>query len=213
MLRHKNVSNLAITVQSLVIVLIVAVALFAGFEYYHEAPPEKVQKSILSRIDFNQNSNFFHQLELRDPARVFGVPEGGFSALKKKFNPEKMISIRPEMAESSKIVSGKFLPITENPFPPSPRNSEFEQKTYLFRTKTSVIITPDGKIIPADIQSEKNISKNTILNIYRSNSMQRYRIIASCGDIKADNLAAAAALKLNAGSGVYSVIWKNMENK
>lgn len=210
---YKNVSNFSIAVQSFMIMAAIICILFFGFEYRHETPPEKVQKTVLSRIDLNKNQSFLRRIEIRDPGRVFGVPDGGFAALKGKFDHKKIFSIRPELSGKDEINSGKFSPIAENSFSPSPRSIDPIEKKFIPAIKSSMIITPEGKFFPTALTTEKYTGKNTIINVYRNASIRRYRIIASCGEKKADNAAAAAIMKLYPENGTYSVIWTKEEAK
>lgn len=214
--RYKYAGNFVTAVQAFFTVAAVIVAIFFCFEYKHESPPEKIQKAVMSRIDFNKNSEFFQQLEIRDPGRVFGIPDGGFKAVKPEFNHRKIFSIRPEFTGKTEIISKKFSPIAENEFPPSPGNCDFCLPQNRFpEIKRSVIITPEGKSLPLKLDNKRNITGRTVINLYRKGTLKRFRTIASCGDIKADNSAGNAIMKLNTGNGTYTVIWaeNNRENK
>ena len=218
--RYKYAGNFLTAAQAFFTVAAVIAVIFFCFEYKHESPPEKIQKAVMSRIDFNRNSEFFQQLEIRDPGRVFGVPDGGFKTVKPEFNHRKIFSIRPEFAGKTEIISKNFLPIAENKFPPSPGNCDlFPPENKLPEIKTSVIITPEGESLPLKLDNNRNVTGKTIVNIYRKGTLKRFRIVTSCGNIKADNSAGNAILKLNTAngthSGTYTVIWaeNNRENK
>lgn len=195
--------------QALLAVTAVTAALVWLFEYRHDAPVKNEQNTVLSRIVPGEHREFIRQLDLRDPARVFGVSGGGFAALR----PEK--TLRREFAatltpETPAVPPpGAFRRLAEYPFPVSPRLPGPSAAKRRPPQTGRAVIAPSGEIIRLDIPGGRPAAArgDTVLMISDSGGLRRYRVVDPGGDAAADRRAGRALLDAGVGDGLYTVVW------
>ncbi|MCI5779956.1 MAG: hypothetical protein MR051_09130 [Lentisphaeria bacterium] len=195
--------------QALLTVLAVTAALVWLFEYRHEAPVKKEQNAVLSRIVPGEHREFIRQLDLRDPARVFGVSGGGFAALRpgRTLRREFAALLPPE--SPSPTVPGAFRKLTEYAFPVSPRQPVPLAAKRRAPLPGRTVIAPSGEIIRLEIPAGRSaaVRGDTVLMISGSGTLRRYRVVNSGGDAAADRRAGRALLDAGVADGLYTVVW------
>ena len=185
-----------------------------GFDYGYEVSDRGGQSNSISRIVVPGESELARELDLRDPARVFGIPSGGFSALRPEYAARRETPTGPTPERVAPPVSGKFEPAAEHPFqavfwlPPAERKAVTPEAV-------PAVIAADGRILRfpelKEIVPTGEVSGPTWLKVDGFGSVRRYRVIRSSGDAAADEKAGMTLLDADAGNGLYTVVWTGKE--
>ena len=191
--------------------LLCVLALLAAariFRYGHEIPVRNEQRGAVSRIEVRPNDAYSRQLDLRDPARVFGIPSGGFAAERPDLPRRRKFSA---VALSAPEVPGAVAPYraaAEHPFPVSVPFPAAEPTTTTAPVTT--VVTPRGELLRLAELARADFAPSgteTRVALSSSGTLRHCRIVASCGNASADRAAARAVLAHRGGDGVYTVIW------
>ena len=201
--------------QAFLAVLAVCAVVYLCFDYGYVVSDRGEQRNSISRIVVPGKSELARELDLRDPARVFGIPSGGFSALRPEYaaRHEKPVGPTPEMvAPPAAGAPGKAA---EHPFPVTFRFPPAEGKTADVRMYSPAVIAADGRLLRfaelKDAADGKKIDGSTWLKIDGFGSVRRYRVVRSSGNAAADERAGQTLLDADAGNGLYTVVWNGGE--
>jgi hypothetical protein len=207
----KKSGNLVIAIQAAAIVAaVMALAAFA-FDYHSEMPLKKQQRTVVCRIPLENNAALRKDLEMRDPARLFGVSGGGFTALRPVRERQKEFSMPPVAMKSANLPVAGYSPLPE-PEITAAAGNYFLPTHPVFPVKAeTVMISPQGRCIKmAALKLSDNAAaprKNTVLSLAVSSSMRRCRVVDSCGKAEFDRKAADTLKSGNFPAGIYTVIW------
>ena len=201
--------------QAFLAVLAICAAVYLCFDYGYVVSDRSEQRNSISRIVVPGKSELARELDLRDPARVFGIPSGGFSALRPEYaaRPETPTGPAPEMiAPPAAGAPGKAA---EHPFPVTFRVPPAEKTTAGMPTASPAVIAADGRLFRfaelKDAAAGKKIAGSTWLKIDGFGSVRRYRVVRSSGNAAADERAGQTLLDADAGNGLYAVVWNGGE--
>ncbi|MBR2345462.1 MAG: hypothetical protein IKA71_06730 [Lentisphaeria bacterium] len=207
--RRKPKSDWVIVFQAVVTVAAVLAAAVFLFEYHNDIPLKKQQHTVMSRIPDSSAAIWNKQLDMRDPARLFGM--GGFSALRPARSVQKEFRILPEKITFPELPQGKYRAVTEYPFPVSASFAQLIQKTNISVKRGTVVVSPRGEIIHLNVLDQAVApdvpSGKTILNLSGRGEMRRFRIIESCGAADFDMRGGDAVKEAGLPNGTYTVIW------
>lgn len=180
------------------------------FRYGFDAPEKSEQHNTMTRVRVRPGDAFFRQLELRDPARVFGVPSGGFAADRPERSPRRDYRARAWYAPESPIRPTAYRAAANDPLPVSIDLPTAALPPPLPALTT--IVTPRGEVIRSEELTRRTFvpaaGAETRLSLRGTGTLRNCRVIASCGDAAADRAAVRAALASRGGDGVYTVIWR-----
>lgn len=200
--------------QALLAVLAVCAIVYLCFDYGYVVSDRGEQRNSISRIVVPGESELARELDLRDPARVFGIPAGGFSALRPEYAARHETPIGSASEMVAPPAAGTPGKAAEHPFPVAFRFPPPEGKPAV-QTISPAVIADDGRLLRfaelKDVAAGKKIDASTWLKIDGFGSVRRYRVVRSSGNAAVDERAGQTLLDADAGNGLYTVVWNGGE--
>lgn len=201
-------------VQAAAVTAVVTAAVLGIFSYRMIAPEAKQQYTVLSYIPADSNDHFYYQLELRDPAKMFGSSGGSFSALYTGRDIRLQTRITPPAIPAADTGNGgKFMPLPEIPYPASARFAVpvSPDAANVKSPRTVKVIAPDGTVYRfAELEKipvKLAVPGTTVVRLSGKLALRRGEILQSCGDAGSDAGALEVLRKNPALTGVYSIVW------
>lgn len=220
-LRRRQRRRGAIPVLQASVVVLAALALvFFTFTYHDNSSDRKKQSTVLSVVHAEKNREFFRQLDLHDPARIYSSGKRKSDPLPGRYRHAEFTveTVKPE--KLPEVLLHAYYPVKIQQFPVSARLGVAPEnpKPPAVKTKIeTVIITPDGRVIhDAALQALKENTvpaADSVINISRRGGADVFRVMHSCGAAELDTAAGKELIRRNGPEGIYTVIWRGREVK
>lgn len=194
-------------------------AVLGIFHYDYRSPDDRRQSTKMSVIDPEGDPAFFDMLDLRDPARTYGINGGGFGELldEHRFDMSQQEDRRPEIPDyppsvpEVKMAKGGFSGSMSAPVPLPDRAASV--RTADRRPK---VIASDGSVavLPFLAEMNRDISGGeSVIRISGGGVILNSEVVRSCGNAETDARAETALKAAGVAPGLYIVNWPGRKEK